>query len=350
MASCGGHPLWSKCAVQHGLVKRIRMNAAKAHALVYSAPGQARIDTVDLPPLADGMVEVTARFSGLSRGTERLVFQGQVPQAEWDRMRAPHQVGDFPFPVRYGYASVGQVTDGSDDLAGRHVFSLFPHQTQYRLPADAVVPLPDGLPPERAVLAANMETALNAIWDANLTPGMRCLVVGAGLVGSLITALLSCRGGLDVDVTDTRTDPVVNWSDFGVNFMSPDQVPLRRYNVVFHTSASGPGLQTALDALDFEGRVIELSWYGDKPVQVELGGNFHANRLQIISSQVGQIAPARRNALTYRDRLLRALQALQDDRLDQLITSDVAFMELPDTLSGLLGADATGIATRIVYD
>ena len=326
------------------------MNAAKAHALVYSAPGQARIDDVALPPMTDGVVEVAASFSGISRGTERLVFQGQVPKAEWDRMRAPHQVGDFPFPVRYGYASVGRVTDGPGDLVDRHVFSLFPHQTRYRLPVDAVVPLPDGLPPQRAVLAANMETALNAIWDANLRPGMRCLVVGAGLVGALITTLLSCQKGLDVDVTDKRADPVVTWTDFDVNFMSPDQVPKRRYDIAFHTSASGAGLQTALDALDFEGRVIELSWYGDTSIQIDLGGNFHANRLQIISSQVGQIAPARRNALGYRDRLTRALEALMDDRLDQLITASVAFRDLPARLPDLLGTDATGIATRIVYD
>ena len=318
-------------------------------ALVYSAPGVAALQRVELPDLPEGMVAVETAYSGLSRGTERLVFNGQVPQSEWGRMRAPLQVGDFPFPVRYGYAAVGRVTERAGYLVGRDVFCLHPHQSAFHAPVGMVLPLPDGLPPGRAILAANMETALNAVWDATPRPGQHMLVVGMGLLGWLIAAVLSRRSDLDVYVTDVRADPGVNPSDFGVCFVTPADIPPQTFDIAFHTSASGAGLTTALDALRFEGKVIELSWYGAKPVQIPLGGAFHANRLQIISSQVGHVAPSRRASTTRRDRLAKALEALCDDRLDALITEDVRFRDLPGELPRLLGPDADGIATRIVY-
>ena len=316
-----------------------------AQAMIYCAERQARIDTVDLR--ADG-VRVETLYSGISRGTERLIFNGKVPPAEYARMRAPLQVGEFPFPVRYGYACVGTATEGA--LAGQHVFCLHPHQTVFRADPNMLVPVPSSVPPERAILAANMETALNAIWDARVLPGARCLVVGAGLLGWLITALLSRRSDLSVTLTDIRAETGVKADDFCVRFMTPDRVLQQSFDIAFHTSANEAGLQTALDALDFEGRVIELSWYGDRPVQVSLGANFHANRLTIVSSQVGHVATPRRAAMTHRDRLTRALAALDDPRLDRLITEDVRFRDLPETLPRLLGDDAPGIATRVVYD
>lgn len=318
-----------------------------AHALVYEAPEKASVHVVDLPPMGPGMIEVESLFSGLSRGTERLIFTGQVPESEWARMRAPLQTGDFPFPVRYGYAAVGRAVAGA--LQGQTVFCLHPHQTRFRVSGAWAVPVPAAVPPQRAILAANIETALNAIWDARLAPGQRCLVIGAGLLGWLITALLSRRGDVSVDVTDIRPLSGVKADDFHVRFMSPDQVAPGAYDVAFHTSASAGGLQTALDALAFEGQVIELSWYGDQPVEVRLGGNFHAGRLSILSSQVGHVAPARRASTPHRKRLALALEALADDRLDALITGEVRFRDLPDRLPDLLAAGAPGIATRIVY-
>ena len=318
-----------------------------AQALVYLAPGKARLEDVDLS--SDG-THVRTSFSGLSRGTERLIFNGKVPVSEHARMRAPLQVGEFPFPVRYGYACVGTVNSAQSALHNKSVFCLHPHQTAFRAPATMIVPIPNGVPSSRAILAANMETALNAIWDAGLKPGTRCLVVGAGLLGWLITAVLSRRSDISVDITDIRTDPGVKADDFSVSLMTPDQVVPRSYDVAFHTSASDAGLQTSVDALDFEGKVIELSWFGDRQTSVNLGGNFHANRLSIRCSQVGSIANARRHALVYRDRLALALQALDDPRLDLLITEDVRFRDLPAELPRLLADGAPGIATRIVYD
>lgn len=323
---------------------------AAAHALVYTAPGEARIESVELPGLAPGHVAVETLFSGLSRGTERLVFQGAVPKAEWARMRAPCQVGDFPFPVRYGYACVGRVTAPiGHALEGKVVFALHPHQTRFHVPEAMAVPVPDTVPAARAILAANAETALNALWDAGLHPGMRCLVVGLGMVGSLIAVLLAQRSDLLVVVTDKRASSAATLADNRVSFVAPQDVAHQTFDVVFHTSASEAGLQTAIEALDFEGLLVELSWYGDRPVRVNLGGNFHANRLRIVSSQVGHVAPVRRVSTVYRDRLALALAALADPGLDAMITDEVPFQDLPERLPVLLGADASGIATRIVY-
>jgi 2-desacetyl-2-hydroxyethyl bacteriochlorophyllide A dehydrogenase len=318
-----------------------------AQALFYTAPGVAELRDVALAPLAPGQVEVRTLYSGLSRGTERLVSAGAVPTSEYARMRAPHQEGEFSFPVKYGYAAVGVVEAGPDALVGRHVFSLYPHQNRFRVPADAVVPLPNDVPAARAVLGANAETALNAIWDAGVMPGERVLVLGAGLLGCLIAAFLS-RIHSNVDITDKLPEPGVTVADFPVNFVSAEVLG-REYDLVFHTTASAAGLQTAIDALAFEGRVIELSWFGDRPVPLMLGGAFHAKRLTIRASQVGHVAPSRRATTTHSDRLAEALALLADPRFERLITGEVAFAELPAEIPRLLAPSAAGIATRIRY-
>jgi 2-desacetyl-2-hydroxyethyl bacteriochlorophyllide A dehydrogenase len=320
-----------------------------AEVLVYTAPGAAEIRPVALPPLGPGMVEVRTRHSALSRGTERLVLEGRVPESEWQTMRAPFQQGEFPFPVAHGYAAAGVVEAGPGDLLGREVFALHPHQTRFRLPAGAVVPLPEGVPAARAVLGANAETALNAIWDAELRPGARVLVLGAGLVGCLIAGLLSRRADLAVTVADIDPSRAAVISSFGVAFQSPDDLS-DDHDTVFHTTASAAGLQTALDSLAFEGKAIELSWYGSRPVSVGLGGRFHSRRLSIVCSQVGHVAPSRRASTSHHDRLSAAIGQLGDPRFDALVTESCRFRDLPGSIGRLLAPDAPGIATRIDYD
>jgi threonine dehydrogenase-like Zn-dependent dehydrogenase len=318
-----------------------------AQALFYTGPGEAELRDVALPPLRPGMVEVRTLFSGLSRGTERLVAEGAVPPGEYTRMRAPHQEGDFPFPVKYGYAAVGRVEAGPAAIEGRQVFCLYPHQDRFRVAAVAVLPLPPDVPAGRAVLAANAETALNAIWDAELRPGERVLVLGAGLLGCLIAAFLSRFHG-SVDVTDKLVEAAAGVSDFPVNFVSSEALG-DHYDVIFHSTASAAGLQAALDALAFEGRVIELSWFGTRLAPLMLGGAFHSRRLTIRASQVGHVAPARRGTASRRDRLAEALALLADPRLDALITEEIDFADLPVALPRLLAPDAPGTATRIRY-
>lgn len=319
-----------------------------AEALFYTAPGIAELRPVALAPLGPGDVEVRTAFSALSRGTERLVLDGLVPASEHARMRAPFQEGAFPFPVKYGYAAVGRVEAGPEALRGRDVFCLHPHQSRFRVPAEAVVALPAGVPPERAVLAANAETALNAIWDAELAQGERVLVLGAGLLGCLIAAFLSRTHGV-VHLTDKLAERVAALADFPVSAVQA-QALTDDHDVVFHATGAPEGLQAALDALAFEGRVIELSWFGERPVPLRLGGAFHSRRLTIRASQVGHVAPARRATTSRRDRLTQALALLDDPRLDRLITDEVRFADLPREIPRLLAPDAPGIATRVRYD
>src|SRR5205823_7630366 len=156
-----------------------------ARAFWIAEAGRGEIRSEALPAATAADVVVRALYSGISRGTEALVFQGRVPQTEFSRMRAPFQAGNFPAPVKYGYASVGRIERGPRPLEGQNAFVLFPHQTRYVVPADAVHVLPASVPPSRAVLAANMETALNGVWDAAIKPGDRVVVIGGGTVGCL---------------------------------------------------------------------------------------------------------------------------------------------------------------------
>lgn len=320
----------------------------RATALIYTSVERAELGPVDLPTLAPGWVEVETLATALSRGTERLVWQGNIPASQHQRMRAPFQSGDFPHPVIYGYCAAGRVATGPEDLVGREVFCLHPHQDRFRVPAEAAVPLPEGLPAARAVIAANAETALNAIWDAPPVPGARVLVMGAGLVGCLIAAFLALRADLSVTCCDILPERGAILSDFNVSFVTTTE-GCTPFVQAFHCSGTSQGLQSAINALEFEGEVVELSWFGGNPVTLDLGGHFHSQRLRIRSSQVGQIATPRRATTDYRERMRRALDLLRDPRFDALITEEVAFLDLPEALPRLLAPGAAGIATRITY-
>ena len=326
-------------------------NGEQALALWYAKAG-----VVDLRPAlakaGPGQALVRMLWSGLSRGTERLVFTGRVPASEHERMRAPLQEGSFPFPVKYGYCAVGLVEAAAEapELVGRRVFCLHPHQTRFAVPIPMLTPLPEALPPRRAVLAANMETALNALWDSGAGPGDRIVVVGAGLVGLLVTYLAAGLPGADVTVVDLDASRQPIAESFGARFATPaDFGSPGDADVVFHASAAAAGLGVALGAAALEARVVELSWYGDGDVPAPLGGAFHSRRLTLVSSQVGQVAPTRRPRWTYARRLAKALELLGDVRLEALITEDVAFLDLPQALPRLLAPGAKGLATVVGY-
>lgn len=317
----------------------------QAQALWYVAPGKAEIRAETLTPLGPGAVRLKAVASALSRGTERLVFAGRVPESEYERMRAPFMGGAFPFPVKYGYAMVGQVEDGPAALKGRLAFALFPHQTAFNLAAENIIPLPDGLPPERAVLGANMETALNAVWDGAAGPADRIAVVGAGVLG-LLVARLAAAMRADVTVVDTNPQRAAVAAALGAAFAAPDKAP-ENCDLVVHTSASAAGLATALRLAGDEATVLELSWYGSDEVKVPLGDVFHSRRLKLISSQVGKVAPSRRPRWGYRRRLSAALDLLRDPALDALLAPSVAFTDLPARLPDIL-TPASGVLCQIV--
>jgi threonine dehydrogenase-like Zn-dependent dehydrogenase len=277
--------------------------------------------------------------SGISRGTEALVFAGRVPPGQYQTMRAPLMGGAFPFPVKYGYSAVGT------DEAGRRVFVLHPHQDVFLAPAAMCIPLPDALPTARAVLAANMETALNITWDAAPLAGERILVIGAGVVGLLTGWLLARIPAARVTLVDIEPARAPLAGNLGCRFAAPADAPADQ-DLVVHASASEAGLRLALDRAGFEARIVEASWYGDRAPAVPLGEAFHARRLRLLSSQVGSVAPAMRTRRSHAERLSLALDLLADDRLDALLEPPTPFDDLPTAMPDLL---AGGLCHVITY-
>jgi 2-desacetyl-2-hydroxyethyl bacteriochlorophyllide A dehydrogenase len=318
----------------------------EARAFWLREPGQGEIRPATVPDPGPDEVFVRTRYTGISRGTETLVYQGRVPESQYAAMRAPFQEGEFPGPVKYGYLNVGVVEAGPPELAGRTVFCLYPHQTAYVVPTHAVSPLPDGVPPERAVLAGTVETAVNALWDAVPLVGDRITVVGAGMVGCCVAALLVRFPGTRVELVDADPGRAGVAAALGVDFVRPGDATGGR-DLVIHASATEAGLQHSLDLLAKDGRVIELSWYGDRPVSLALGGAFHSGRLTVRGSQVGTVA---RGDRTFAERRALALELLRDPAFDALITGRSGFAELPEVLGRLAAGTLPALCHLITYD
>lgn len=319
-----------------------------ARAFWVSGQGHGEIRSEALPAPSAADVAVRALYSGISRGTESLVFAGRVPQSEWTRMRAPFQAGEFPGPVKYGYSSVGRVEQGPRELRDRAVFVLYPHQTRYVVPADAVHVLPEDVPPARAILAANLETAINAVWDGRPHIGDRVAVIGAGAVGCLIAWLAARIGGCEVELIDINPRRSTVAGALSVSFAEPATAS-RSVDVVFQASGSPSGLELALELAGFEGIIVETSWFGDRTVALPLGREFHAKRLTIASSQVGSVAASQRSRWTSRRRMQLALRLLADPSLDALITGEHAFETLPQVMAGLASSPGDALCERVRY-
>jgi threonine dehydrogenase-like Zn-dependent dehydrogenase len=319
----------------------------QARAFWLRSPGEGEIRHVTLPAPGADEVLVRSLFSGVSRGTETLVFRGGVPPSQYESMRAPFQEGDFPAPVKYGYLNVGVVEAGPPALAGQTVFCLYPHQTAYVVPASAVVPVPDSVPPARAVLAGTVETAVNALWDAAPLVGDRIAVVGGGMVGASVAALLAGIPGARVELVDADPARAALADALGVGFATPEDAA-GDCDLVVHASATQAGLARSLELLADEGDVIELSWYGDRPVSVPLGESFHSRRLAIRASQVGAVAPARRGRRSHGDRMALALALLADPAFDALISREIDFPDLPREMSWITG-EPSALCIRVLY-
>jgi threonine dehydrogenase-like Zn-dependent dehydrogenase len=318
-----------------------------ARALWVEAAERAVIRSVTLPDLAADAAEVHATFSGLSRGTESLVFRGQVPPELYTSMRCPHQEGELPFPVKYGYCSVGRVAAGAGAV-GRRVFCLYPHQDRYIVPERDLVPIPDSVTDARAVLAANMETAINGVWDAAPAVGSRVAVIGAGAVGLLAASLLRRIPGIELEVVEIAPEKDATIHALGLTAVRPERAT-PDCDLVLHASGAPAGLELALQLAGFEASIVELSWYGTKRVPLSLGGRFHNARLRIQSSQVGHVAASQRARWSYRRRMELALRLLADPAYDVLLGEPVPFEELPDALPRMLGGSSGAVTELIAY-
>jgi NADPH:quinone reductase-like Zn-dependent oxidoreductase len=323
-------------------------DSLRATAYWTMSPGHGALREAQLRQPEPGEALVRARHSGVSRGTESLVHDGRVPPEVAGLMRAPFQEGEFPGPVKYGYLSVGVVEQGPDDLVGRDVFCLFPHQDRYVVPADALTPLPVGVPPRRATLAGAVETGVNALWDAGPRVGDRVAVVGAGMIGCAVAALLRRFPLQRLELVDVDPERAAVAKALGVDFAEPDKAS-DDCDLVFHASASAAGIERSLELLGDEGEVIELSWYGVQQVSIPLGSVFHPRRLTVRASQVSEVSAARRARRTHADRLALALELLRDDAFDALISGSSPFAQLPETMRRLASGELPALCHVVDY-
>jgi threonine dehydrogenase-like Zn-dependent dehydrogenase len=318
----------------------------RASAFWVVEPGRGEVRTAPLAEPGPAELRVRMLASGISRGTETLVFRGQVPASQHQAMRCPLQEGDFPGPVKYGYSAVGLVEAGPGDWVGKRIFCLHPHQDRFNLPVGLAIPVPDAVPTARAVLAANLETALNALWDGAALAGDHIAVIGAGVVGGLVASLAVRLPGTRVTLVDRDPAKADLAQALGCTFVLPGEAPAEQ-DLVIHASGAPEGLALALGLAGFEATVLEMSWYGDKPVSLPLGEAFHAKRLTIRSSQVGAVAPAQRPRWSYRRRLALALDLLADPVYDRFLDGDSRFADLPATMARL-SRDPAGTLCRLV--
>lgn len=319
---------------------------ATAFWVTNPAQGELRREALSMP--AQDEVLVRTLYSGISRGTESLVFNGRVPKSEFSRMRAPFQAGQFPAPVKYGYCSVGRVEQGPEALLDKIIFCLFPHQDHYIVPASAVLEVPASVPAKRAVLTANMETAINGVWDAEPMLGERICVIGAGVVGALVAYLCAQVPGVDVRLVDINPERRHLAEQLGVAFATPEQAP-HDQDCVIHASGQSAGLRQALELIGSEGRIIEMSWFGEGDIAIPLGGAFHSQRLTLKASQVSQLPPKLRPRWDYQRRLRLALSLLVDVRLDALISGESDFEQLPTLATSLFGRGSVELCHRLRY-
>lgn len=321
---------------------RVGPNPDESISFWVTGPGSGELRREPLPePTADEVL-VRTRWTGISRGTEGLVLRGEVPESEHERMRAPFQAGAFPFPVKYGYLNVGVVERGPQELIGTTVFTLFPHQSAFVVPAAAVTVVPDAVPARRAVLAGAVETAVNVLWDARPALGDRVTVIGAGMIGCCIARLARGIPGVEVtlvDVDDAKA-PVAHL--LGVAFASPERAEPDR-DIVIEASGTPAGLSRSLELAATDGSVIVASWFGSAPVTLDLGADFHSRRLRLVSSQVGEVAASQRGRRTTRQRLELALRLLDDPAFDVLLNGSTPWPELPAVMGSL--ADGSGDAS-----
>ena len=313
-----------------------------------TGPGQGALREQPLPERAPGEVLVRARVGAISRGTESLVFHGHVPPEEWTRMRAPFQEGEFPWPVKYGYSVVGVVEEGPPELLGRRVFALHPHQDRFILPLDAVHIVPDAVPDDRAALAASVETAVNALWDATPRLGDRIVVIGAGVIGACTARLAQSLAGSEVTLVDRNPDRAALADALGVSFALPEAAP-GEADLVIHASGNPEGLSLALRLAGFEAKIVELSWYGTTMVPLKLGDAFHSRRLVLRSSQVGTLPASQRARWTHGRRLALALELLRDPAFDHLITGRSRFSDLPSAMAEVTAPGSTAIVQLVDY-
>ena len=325
------------------------MNAPRqSHAFWITKKGEAAILPCELGGVPNGHSLVKVIASGVSPGTENLVFSGQVPELVHEEMKVPYMEGSFNFPIKYGYSAAGEVISSDEPaLLGKRVHLLHPHQEVIVASNNDLFVYDDNIPAPRATLASNLETAVNAVWDSQVTLGQRCLIVGFGIIGSLVARVLSKLPEVEVVVVDSNLEKVELAARLGFEATTPRNFD-KDFDLAFHASSSSEGLQICVDSVGFEGKVIELSWYGSRQTTLNLGGDFHSKRKSIVASQVSTLPATMQRRWSYRRRKETVFGLLRDAVFDKHITESVKFRDLPEYYNSG-GLKKPGLARVVDY-
>jgi threonine dehydrogenase-like Zn-dependent dehydrogenase len=289
---------------------------------------------------------IQSSYSLISAGTEKLVATGLVPEKLHETMKVPYMEGALGLPVKYGYSVTGRIVSSGIFEKDALVHIMHPHQDLICADAKNCTLIPAFIPLKRATLVANMETVVNAIWDANLTHNNSILIAGYGTVGALLARVCKTRFNAHVDFIERNEDRINALKMHGYQLASIEKY---NYDIAFNCSASNEALQYCIDHVDEEGSIIELSWYGDIKVTLSLGETFHSMRKKIISSQVSNIPKSKRAEWNYEKRKQLAFEYLKDPFFDYLITDEIPFEETPHFFERLRNDNLNGIGYCIKY-
>ena len=267
----------------------------KAKTLWHTSSTQSEIRTLNIFPSEGNTCLVKAAFSMISTGTERTVALANVPQVLYGQMKVPYLEGDFSLPIKYGYSIVGEVISRDHALYGQAVHLMHPHQSLMWVNENTLSPIPEGIPMRRATLVSNLETALTAVWDAGLSVGDKVMVCGFGMIGALLAMIIKQIPAVALYIDEPNPERQALARSLGLQILEDET----QFDMAFHTSGTSSGLQACIDKILATGKVIELSWYGDRSSKVYLGGDFHSGRKQIIASQVSNIPADRIYRWTY---------------------------------------------------
>ncbi len=317
-------------------------------ALWHTSPLTSEIITATLPTRLSNTLEIESYFSLVSAGTETLVATGAVPTALHAAMQVPYMDGDFNLPIKYAYSLVGKVVTEDHEWSGKMVHFMHPHQDRTQVAIDDLTLIPDLVPARRACLASNLETAVNAVWDAQVMVGDRVLLVGFGLIGSLVARIVAAIPGVDLWILERDAQRIALAQQLGFSQVV-SQIDQSNFDLAFNASTAAAGLQKAIDVVGLEGKVIELSWYGQNKVELQLGAAFHYQRKKIISSQVGQIPSTHRARWDYRRRKQLVFELLKDEKYDLHLSHDIAFAATPELFDRLRKGDRSALAWCINY-
>ncbi|MEL6989426.1 MAG: zinc-binding alcohol dehydrogenase, partial [Bacteroidota bacterium] len=292
--------------------------------LWHTSPTKTEIRSVEIEQDND-LLLCKGLYSLISIGTENLVASGKVPFQMFESMRVPYMQGDFGLPVNYGYSMIASVQHPEND-SSKLAHVMHPHCNSFYAKSGDLFYLDEDTNLVAATFIANMETAINAIWDSQVQVGDKVLICGYGVIGALIAEILNSMPGIQVTILE------LNDARKQIAFQKSFNTELESdYDVCFNCTAHEDALQICIDHSAYESKIIELSWYGIKAVNVNIGMDFHIKRKQIISSQVSHIPSFKSARWDYKRRKALAYHFTQTLDLAFLQKHIIPFKESPST-------------------